>query len=101
MLGGQARPWSRRTVERVIAAGLLTSFGRGKSRRVSEAEVAVLFRRLVTGEVVWPPSAKSSAATVGAAPSASGRKARGNGPRSLRSTDDRQNDAPLQSRPQR
>ena len=39
LLGGITKPWSRKIVERVIAAGLLHDYGRGATRRVDRREV--------------------------------------------------------------
>lgn len=54
LLGGD-KPWSRKTVERVIAAGLLNDYGRGMTRRVLRRDVENLIERLSKGEVAWPP----------------------------------------------
>src|SRR6185436_4997433 len=79
LIGGE-RPISRKTVERIIAAGLLHDYGRGATRRVLRQDVERLIDQLGKGEVTWPPR-KTTAAVPEKVVSTSTPKARGNGSR--------------------
>jgi hypothetical protein len=71
VFGGRDRPWSRKTVERVIAAGLLRDYGRGATRRVLRGDVERLIERFATGEAHWPPRKASRGSGASTAPALS------------------------------
>src|SRR5258707_11143836 len=101
--GGAGKPWSRKTVERLIAAGLLFDYGYGATRRVLLRDVERLIDQFATGEASWPPrrSSPKSAETPAADRSTNRQKVQGAGSRRSESknTKSPSDAAPLVSKP--
>lgn len=98
LLGG-IKPWSRKTVERMIAAGLLHDYGRGATRRVLKRDVETLIERFATGEVTWPQRKERVKNEERPEASTNTPKVRGSGSQRSKSKPNLFVVAPLQSKP--